>query len=334
MGLADVLQWADATAKCGVLTLQRSGTPVWIAFRDRSIVAASEPPLAAMPIEVLDQGAPPPEGEGFVVKPEVAVVEYLYDQFLDADDRFSFREGEPPSEGALELKLSIQLMVMEGLRHVDEWPEIRSLYGNSSATVQSLPEFGGGRLPPVQKALLSLAQRGVSLTDARLSLGLSQPALLRNVEALRRLGAVTVAGCPEGGDLITRMVNQAGLLLELEQFDEAAHVFGALLSADPGARRIKGLLLEAERRQTVMLYGKLPESASVGVSGRPTLPGRRLMRSDRVVLELVNGRWDVATLVLASPLREVETLKALLRLKQSGFVRLKLEEPGEGEDGD
>ena len=46
-----------------------------------------------------------------------------------------------------------------------------------------------------------------------------------------------------------------------------------------------------------------------------------LRSEERQLLGLVNGSWDVSTLVLASPLSELETLKVLARTGPSGDHR-------------
>ena len=56
-----------------------------------------------------------------------------------------------------------------------------------------------------------------------------------------------------------------------------------------------------------------------GPSGRAS---RRLTPTDREVASRVNGRWDVASIALACPLREVETLKSLRKLARLGLVEL------------
>jgi hypothetical protein len=40
------------------------------------------------------------------------------------------------------------------------------------------------------------------------------------------------------------------------------------------------------------------------------------------VTGLLNNTWDVSTLVLASPARELETLKTLAKLVRMGLLRL------------
>jgi hypothetical protein len=323
MGLPDLLQWVGATGTSGVLTIDRPQDAVWVSVRERAVVGVSPPTLGAVPMR--DLAPPRRPGRRSAVADDALALEHLYDQFLDADDRFRFDERATPPLGGVPLELPIQLLVMEGMRHLDEWPAIRAMYATDSSCMTRVPDAPTpSALPPVQSALMELASEGASLSDARLTLGLTRPSLLRNVEALRRLGVLAVAGTPRGGDLITKLLNQATLLLKEQQFDEAAHVFSALLSADPGAPRIKALLRQAEREQTRALYKRLPATAVVATTATTTEGSSRVSRTDRTVLELVNGRWDIATLVLASPLREVETLKALQRLARARLVKLEL----------
>ena len=135
---------------------------------------------------------------------------------------------------------------------------------------------------------------------------------------LRRLGT------PAGGDLFSKLVGQAIILLRERQFDEAAHVFSALLAADPSAVQVKQLFREAETKQIESLYQDLPPSAVVVPLESGTGDRNRLTASDCQVLDRVNGRWDVSVLVLASPLREVETLKSLRKLLNLRFIKLRV----------
>jgi hypothetical protein len=154
----------------------------------------------------------------------------------------------------------------------------------------------------------------------------SRPAILRRVEALRDLGLAEVEGVAAQPDPVARLISQAQALVAQRQFDEASIVFKALLAADPSDRRVRALLREAEREQLAALYEELsPVAVPVLVGGPASLEtpaGRRLSSADREVAGRVNGRWDVASIALASPLREVETLKALRKLGRLGLVAL------------
>jgi hypothetical protein len=115
-------------------------------------------------------------------------------------------------------------------------------------------------------------------------------------------------------------------LLREKQFDEAAHVFAALLATAPGSQRIREFLRRVEREQIAELYRSVPAQATVRKKPRMALAEIWLTNADREVVSRINDRWDVATLVLTCPMREVDTLKALRKLRQLEAVELLLPE--------
>lgn len=322
MSLADILQWADATGMTGTLLIERATGVSWVRIEGRSLVAMRRPDVRSVPVaqlhpELSHLDAPPlPDAQ--------VAVEAFYDQFLDGEADFRFhRDYDAGQDESVSLSVWLPEVVMEGLRHKDEWPRITELYATDSARLHRAHAPSVAGLSVTQEAILYCADGELSLSDARLCLGLSRPALLRNVDSVRRLGLVVVDGAPQGGNLTDKLINQATQLLRQQQFAEAAHVFGSLLSADPGSARIKRLLREAEREQVEYLYARVPQSAVV--KRLPRLQQiRQLSRADRLVVEQLNDRWDVATVVLASPLREVETLKSLDKLHRMEGVHFEL----------
>lgn len=322
MSLADLLQWADGTRAAGVLSLRRPAGPVWLELAERHAVACSAPPRAQLPLKKI---LPPSEAsEGLELDPRELALELLFDQFLDSDDGFRFEPGAKPQERGVALELPIQELVMEGMRHLDEWGEVRNCYHNGRSRMRRVSGAEPASLNSLQRALLAFAESEPSLNDVRLRLGLSQPSLLRNVEMLRRLSAIVIDGAPEGGDLTEQLIRKAALLLREKQFEETLHVLSSLLSAEPGSRHIRELLLSAERAQVEDLYGALPKRALVRRHPRLARLERRLTHKEREVVALVDGQRDVGTLVLVSPLREAETLKALRKLHRLEAVELTL----------
>lgn len=316
--LADLLQWADSSRARGVLSIARPAGAVWMHFVDRTVVSCVRP---------LSQGTLPgvlvPNLSG-EVELEVGAVaaEMLFDQFLDQDDQFRFEPDVAPREAGVALDLALQELVMIGMQSLDEWPRVRALYPNGRARMRRVAGSSPGSLSPTQLALLELAQLEVTLDTARLCLGISQPALLRNVDLLRRLEAVRVEGMPDAGDLIEQMVWKTMPLLEQKQFDEAAHVFATLLATSPGSQRIRELLRRVERDHVAELYQSVPAHAVVRKLPRSALAELWLTHAEREVADRINDRWDVATLVLTCPMREVDTLKSLRKLKQLEAIEL------------
>jgi len=150
--------------------------------------------------------------------------------------------------------------------------------------------------------------------------------VLRRIEVLRELGLAHVEGVAPRADPVSALVDQAQSLVAQRQFDEASIVFKSLLAADPSDRRVRNLLREAEREQVATLYEELsPVAVPVFLGGAASMEspaGRRLSFTDREVAARINGTWDVASISLSSPLREVETLKSLRKLVRLGLIDL------------
>lgn len=322
--LSDLLQWLDQSRRSGVVEVDGGeGAPFWFQFQDRRIVACARP--AAEPSGLGTLAGWTHSEPAASLWPE-ACADRIVDLFLArGHGRFTLADAAAGFEDGVPVDLGLGQMTLEGLRRLDEWPELDRRYPSEAAL---LCADGGGRpRTPGQRALLEAARRRVSIAEARLALALSRPAILRRVEALRELGLAHVEGVAAHVDPVSRLVGQAQALVAERQFDEAAIVFRSLLASDPSDRRVRALLLEAEREQVAALYEELsPVAVPVLLGGAASLDtpaGRRLGNVDREVAGRVNGRWDVASIALACPLREVETLKALRKLLRLGLVDLR-----------
>lgn len=318
--LPDLFQWVDNARRSGVIEIEPGdGPPFWVEVRDRRVVAAARPPPGA--------GLASLSGWTLSVPPESLWPEATHDRLVDlflgpGAGRFSYAEDAAGFDDGVPLDLPVNQLVLEGLRRLDEWPRLDLAYPSEGALLHA--DGGGPARTPGLAAVLEAARRRLSLAETRLALMLSRPALLRRVEALREAGLAHAEGATAQADPIARLIDQAQALVRERQFDEAAHVFKSLLATDPSDRRVRHLLREAEREQLTALYEELsPMAVPVLLGGPASLDspaGRRLGPADREVAERVNGRWDVASIALSCPLREVETLKSLRKLARLGLV--------------
>jgi hypothetical protein len=163
-------------------------------------------------------------------------------------------------------------MALEGLRRLDEWPELDRRYPIDAAAL--VADEGAARpRTPGQRALLEAARRRASIAEARLALGLSRAAVLRRIETLRELGLAHVEGVSAHADPVASLVEKAQLLVDARQFDEAAIVFRSLLAADPSDRRVR-TSCGGEREHVAALYRELsPVSIPVLLAGTPRSTG-------------------------------------------------------------
>jgi DNA-binding Lrp family transcriptional regulator len=316
MTLADLLQWVDASRLTGVLRLERDGDTSWLALRERTIVGAGSPPNR--PVTVPTR-VPTLSADEASLDESTLATEHLHDQFLDSSGTFVFEPDAALPNDGVSLDLSIAELLMESLRLLDEWNRIDTDYSNDSSRLTALGPLTEKSTGRVQRAIYACAKNGLSVSETRLRLGLSRPATLRRIDELRALGYLRVDGVPGGEDLGARLLLQAKVLLDARQFDEAAHVFGALLSTDPSATHVRRLLVEAEREHVEYLRARIPTSDLVIRTKRKVDPGQ-LTASERSVLDRINGRWDVGIIVMVSPLRETETLKCLAKLHRLGAI--------------
>lgn len=316
MGLADVLQWIDATRSSGILVIERSSESLWVQVESREVVRASEPPNQPVPLAAL--GGEPMPLDLARLGPELAI-EHVYDQFLAPEGRFRFEPGAKGS-GGLQVEVPLAELLMESVRLLDEWPAIEARFPNDGGKLESAGAENTDS-SELRRAVVECARRNLTLEQARRALGLSRPALLRRVNDLVVQGIVLLPGVPPKEDITTRLLTQARALLKERQFDEAAHVFAALLASDPGAAAVRHLLRNAEEQQLEWLRKEIPADA-VPKKVAPDAETGLLNHADREVLSRVNGRWDVGVIGLVSPFRETETLKSLRRLARLRLIEL------------
>jgi hypothetical protein len=83
------------------------------------------------------------------------------------------------------------------------------------------------------------------------------------------------------------------------------------------ARAEAGFLTEAYRSVT-------PPDAVPRLVGDQAVPGSddRISENESFLLQLIDGQWDVRSLVWIVPLRKVETVRALMRLIERGLVTM------------
>ncbi len=306
MPLEELLQWLDQTGRAGIIAIERSdGFSSWLAVKERELTHASAPVLEG----VLRGGDPSQQS--------AAALEGLLDLFVMGEGRFRFVPRAPLPTSALPIGQRLTFVAMEGVRLRDEWARLDTTFPHESALLRANGTVQTGN--PVHDAILALARERLSLSDTRLRLGLSRPAMLRRASELVDRGLLAVEGSPERVDPVAVMLAQASTLLGEAQYAEAAHVFRSLLASDPLDARARQLLMRTEQAEARTLGHALPQRAVLSRKKSGTLSGHAGM-----VLDLVEDGRPVAFVLLASPLREVETLRLIAQLVKSQHLHVDL----------
>lgn len=243
------------------------------------------------------------------------------DLFEDSSGSFHFSDDlDAEGDERVRVEMGLREVVYEAARRLDE----------ASAAVQAIPNDSLAILPgtspdeglsPSTRAAWTAVGQGTTVGALRLALGFSRAAAARVLQELWRAGHVQIVGAQElKPDPLTRMLRQGERLLADGHFDAATLMCTSLLSTDPSDRRVRDFARAVEREHTDALFRKLLPMAVPQVVNHASIEALR--PDERIVAVLVNGRWDVSTLVLASPLRELQTLRALERMVELGFATL------------
>ncbi|MBI3182128.1 MAG: DUF4388 domain-containing protein [Myxococcales bacterium] len=252
--------------------------------------------------------------------------EELYGAVADltqaARGRFHWTEDPDRTDDEwVPVELGVRHLMFESLRWVDEQPEVERALPLDSMTVRARAKPSPD-LPLVWRVILGAAQPEQNLGRLRLALGLPRSSLTRRLFDLLRAKKVEIDGAPQlEEDPIAEMLEKGAVLVRERQFEAAGLVFNALLASDPGDRRVREFARMVEREHVASLYLELQPIAVPVLCEDPEAMAR-LRPDERHVAALANGKWDVATIVLASHNRELETLKALSKLQRMGLVQL------------
>lgn len=318
MSLADILQWADMSFSFGRLTVEREGGSIWLKIAKRSVLMVSPPPDSSRALHELgSKSADIP----WQIPRQDEAAERALDLFFETDGRFRFVEDEP-AKGGVKVDLPLKHLVHEGMRHLDEWPGISEAYPDNSARLRMVGEASTAGLSRVGRIVLRAAAAELTIGEVMLGLGLSRSALLRRTHELFLLKLLTVEGASPGDDPVARLIAQSESLVREAQFDEAAHVIGALVATNPNDGRLRAWLDEIEQEHVDALYQELQSTARLRRTEVDADKVEGLVHADREVLMRIDGEGDVVSLVLTSPLRELETLKSMHKLIRLGLAEL------------
>jgi hypothetical protein len=345
--LPELLQWLDSSRKTGTLQVSWEGGQRQLFVLGGQVLATAsvgQRERIARLLELTGLGSGARVLAAFSVLQGVADAEQVFaesgmevrwvrelardellaataDLIQAADGTFHWTEdADLAGEEWTPAEMGMRELLFESLRWVDEQPDVEKTLPADSLQVRALAR-PGPKTPTLQRAVLQLCTQGQSLGRLRLALGLSRTAVTRRIYELRRLKLVAVDGAPQlEADPIADMLEKGAVLVREGQFDAAALVGSSLLASDPSDRRVREFTRLVQQEHVAALYAELPPLSVPQLRHDPAVLSL-LKPEERQVASLVNGQWDVSTVVLASPTRELDTLRTLAKLVRLGLVQ-------------
>jgi len=126
-------------------------------------------------------------------------------------------------------------------------------------------------------------------------------------------------------DVNTGDLEVARRLLNRGEFDGALDILDRAYKAQPGDEALRRLLVEAEASFVEKAYRHfLPPTKVVILARRmESLTSEHLSPAEFFLLSRVDGSWDVKSIIQITPLREVDVLRTLKRMREKGFIDLR-----------
>jgi hypothetical protein len=358
MDLAELLQWVTLGRKTGSLTFVRNKIKNHIFFKDGKIISSrSNEPNKQLGHYLLFQGKINEAQlkralevqlqtrmvlgkilvqEGLVTQEETerALVgrteEVIYDLFLWEEGYFNFTAHGFNLDELILIDLDINAIIFEGVRRKDEWARIRQVFPSNYVRLAIRPgaDLKNLTLVPVQKKLLFLVSQGKIISEIILELHGSDFKVnfeLFKLYDMNVLEVKEICEPPSRTDDPTLLLSRAQELTKAGKCPEAIALCQEVLRLDPQNARADELLELAERSLCQQYYQDSIQSSKIPyfLVAESSLTSYTLTHQEGFVVSRINGAWDVKSIVMLSPLRELEVLQILDKLIHLGLIGLR-----------
>lgn len=114
-------------------------------------------------------------------------------------------------------------------------------------------------------------------------------------------------------------------LMARGDFDNALEILDRAYRLEPSDDALRKLLAEAEAAFVEKAYRHYLPAAKIPVLAKPpeALTAERLSPAEYFIVSRIDGSWDVRSIIQITPLREVEALRTLKRLRERGILELR-----------
>lgn len=359
MDLAEVLQWVTIGRKTGSLAFVLDKTKVYLYLKEGKIISSlSNDPTKQLGQFLIFQGklteaqlkkaleihlksevslASIIVKEKFLTQKEVeqALVqrteEVIYELFLWEDGYFHFSDKSYQLQDLILINAEINSIIFEGIRRKDEWARIRSVLPSNDIvlSLRNDADLKNNNLTPLQKKLLFLLTLKKPVSEIILELHGSDFMVCFELFQLYEKEIIEIADVDEAtsteeespADLFSKGQNQ----MQKKQYAEAVAIFQEVIRRDPQNAWASEQLEQAEQALCQEYYRNSIPSSKVPYFLVPaaTLAHHNLNHEEGFVASRINGTWDVKSIVMLSPLRELEILQVLDKLMKMGLIGLR-----------
>ncbi len=360
MALPDLLQWVGGGRKTGTLCLKSASLQKRIYFKIGAIIgSSSNDPREYLGQFMLSEGIISEQQlkdafdlqgttgvmlgrilvkKGLVSEGRVMEIlrlkaqESIYSLFLWTDADFEFLENDLPPGDQVTISIKVEDVLMEGLRRFDTSKKIRQILPHNNVVLRR----SGKPLPPdvVSKAfpkrIYDLVDGRRTLADVVLEAHASEFNVSQVLYVLVQKGYLAVTQTdtprpsPPAADTPQALMAAAKDLINRGDAEGALVMLEKARGLSGKSPEINALIQVAEDHFIERAYRHYlpPKKIPVLKKSLETLVNMDFTPEEVFLMSRVNGSWDLRSIISISPLREVDALRALKKLRERGIIDL------------
>jgi Domain of unknown function (DUF4388) len=261
--------------------------------------------------------------------------ETIYSLFLWTEAEFEFKDNELPPGDQVLISIKVEDVLMEGLRRYDTSKKIRQLLPHNRVilrrTLQPLTTEIASKAFP--KRIYDLVDGQRTLADVILEAHASEFNVCQVLYVMVQKGYLEVTkGAPQRQPRASRPPadTQESFISAAKELLKAGDAEGALMILEKargtGGKNpeLNALIQVAEEHFIERAYRHYLPAKKIPVLKRPleSLLNEQLSPEEVFLVSRVNGSWDLKSIISISPLREVDALRALKKLRERGIIDL------------
>ncbi len=265
--------------------------------------------------------------------------ETIYSLFLWTEAEFEFLENELPPGDQVLMSIKVEDILMEGLRRYDTSKKIRQFLPNNRVVLRrsARPLPGEVAAKAFPKRIYDLVDGQRALADVILEAHASEFNVCQVLYVMVQKGYLEVADhvadhavraparAPRPpADSPQTLLSAAKDLLKSGDAEGALVILEKARSASGKNPEINALIQVAEEHFMERAYRHYLPPKKIPVLKRPleSLLNQDLSPEEVFLVSRVNGSWDLKSIISISPLREVDALRALKKLRERGIIDL------------
>jgi hypothetical protein len=192
----------------------------------------------------------------------------------------------------------------------------------AAPVVESSPAVAPAPIAPVQPAVASEVPRhnrpALTARSVPSATAVAEPPPAAQPRALATAG-------PEAGTGFEERLSAARRFMSESEYDAALDLLDVLYRENPGDDALRRLTAEAEAAFVDRAYRHVVPEHKVPVLTRPAAElatEANLSPQEFFLLSRIDGLWDVRSIIQVAPLREVDALRTLKRMRELGMIDL------------